>query len=161
MSNSPVPGGLEFPQILRANPIPDQLAVEGLPVDLVGLRVFPLKPFGMLVTGTGEGEGLEDRVIGSSGGRVIGEPAMGNPTREVGATPRPKLEARYAYYRRCQKFCGNGVQCKAPAMKEESICHQHAQQADNNRRREQQRREMLNRMWRRLRLGSDPLDMVA
>jgi flagellar hook-length control protein FliK len=28
-------------------------------------------------------------------------------------------------------------------------------------RREEQRREMLNRMWRRLRLGSDPLDMVA
>jgi flagellar hook-length control protein FliK len=28
-------------------------------------------------------------------------------------------------------------------------------------RQEQQRKEMLNRMWRRLRIGSDPLDMVA
>lgn len=35
------------------------------------------------------------------------------------------------------------------------------QQQQDAARREQERRELLNRMWRRLRLGSDPLDMVA
>jgi hypothetical protein len=115
-----------------------------------------LKSFGMLVTGIGEGAG--HRVIGSSGDypnapkpgapgapgdRVIGKP---NPSgHQVSAAPTPVPEARYAYYRRCHNFLRNGNQCKAPAMKGEPICHQHAQQADNNRRREQQRRELLSR----------------
>jgi flagellar hook-length control protein FliK len=40
--------------------------------------------------------------------------------------------------------------------------HQHAQQdGQSSTRQEQQRREMLRRMWRRLGIGHDPLDMVA
>jgi flagellar hook-length control protein FliK len=40
--------------------------------------------------------------------------------------------------------------------------HQHAQQdGQSSTRQEQQRREMLRRMWRRLGIGNDPLDMVA
>lgn len=34
-------------------------------------------------------------------------------------------------------------------------------QQESQAQREQQRREMMNRMWRRIRLGRDPLDMVA
>jgi|SRR5579864_2804955 len=43
---------------------------------------------------------------------------------------RLKLEERYGYYRRCQHFRRNGEQCKAPAMKGEPLCHQHAQEAE-------------------------------
>lgn len=42
---------------------------------------------------------------------------------------------------------------------DEGSQQRHAQ--DNSSQQEQQRREMLQRMWRRLRLGSDPLDLVA
>ncbi|HLY98028.1 MAG TPA: hypothetical protein VKT33_03080 [Candidatus Angelobacter sp.] len=45
-------------------------------------------------------------------------------------------EARYAYYRRCQRFRRNGVQCKAPAVKGEELCYQHAMQAETAARRE-------------------------
>lgn len=38
---------------------------------------------------------------------------------------------------------------------------QQPQQHDESARQEQQRKEMLRRMWRRLGIGSDPLDMVA
>jgi hypothetical protein len=41
-------------------------------------------------------------------------------------------------------------------MKGEHICHQHAQQADNNRRREQQRRELLSRPG----LGFESFDAI-
>src|SRR5258707_6580782 len=54
-------------------------------------------------------------------------------------------EARYAYYRRCQQFRRNGQQCKAPAVKGESICHKHAEQATTEDRRARQRRELLSR----------------
>jgi flagellar hook-length control protein FliK len=37
----------------------------------------------------------------------------------------------------------------------------HSLQDETAARQEQQRKEMLRRMWRRLALGSDPLDMVA
>lgn len=36
-----------------------------------------------------------------------------------------------------------------------------SQHQDSQAQREQQRRELMNRMWRRMRLGRDPLDMVA
>ena len=52
-------------------------------------------------------------------------------------------EARYAYYRRCQVFRRNGVQCKAPAEKGAQICHAHAGQLAMAVRRERERRAML------------------
>jgi hypothetical protein len=52
-------------------------------------------------------------------------------------------EARYAYYRRCQVFRRNGVQCKAPAEKGAHICHAHASQLAMAVRRERERRAVL------------------
>ena len=39
--------------------------------------------------------------------------------------------------------------------------HRHGAHDENLARQEQQRKEMLRRMWRRLGLGNDPLDLVA
>lgn len=47
----------------------------------------------------------------------------------------PMPEARYGYYRRCQRFRKNGQQCKAPAMKDADVCYKHQQRADIERRR--------------------------
>ena len=44
------------------------------------------------------------------------------------------VEARYGYYRRCQRFRKNGQQCKAPAMKDADVCYKHQEQADIERR---------------------------
>ena len=52
-------------------------------------------------------------------------------------------EARYAYYRRCQVFRRNGMQCKAPAETGAQICHAHAGQMATAVRRERERRAML------------------
>jgi hypothetical protein len=52
-------------------------------------------------------------------------------------------EVRYAYYRRCQEFCRNGEQCKAPAEKGARICHAHADQRAMAERREAERRAVL------------------
>jgi len=52
-------------------------------------------------------------------------------------------EARYAYYRRCQVFKRNGMQCKAPAEKGAHICHAHAGQLTMAVRRERERRAVL------------------
>ncbi|HET6841304.1 MAG TPA: hypothetical protein VFK06_06405 [Candidatus Angelobacter sp.] len=62
-----------------------------------------------------------------------------NDGREI--SPKRKAdgavaEARYAYYRRCQRFRRDGVQCKAPALKGEELCYQHAAQAAASSRRE-------------------------
>jgi hypothetical protein len=54
-----------------------------------------------------------------------------------------KPEPRYAYYRRCQVFRGNGEQCKAPAEKGEQICHAHATQQATALRRERERQAVL------------------
>src|SRR5512140_1555116 len=56
---------------------------------------------------------------------------------------RKAPEARYAYYRRCQVFRRNDVQCKAPAEKGARICHAHAGQLAMAVRRERERRAML------------------
>jgi hypothetical protein len=48
------------------------------------------------------------------------------------------VEARYGYYRRCQRFRRNGEQCKAPAMKDAEVCYKHQGQADVERRRQAQ-----------------------
>lgn len=48
------------------------------------------------------------------------------------------VEARYGYYRRCQRFRKNGQQCKAPAMKDADVCYKHQGQADLERRRRAQ-----------------------
>ncbi len=52
-------------------------------------------------------------------------------------------EARYSYYRRCQVFRQNGVQCKAPAETGSQICHAHASQLAMAVRRERERRAVL------------------
>jgi len=65
--------------------------------------------------------------------------------RGVTTMPSGVPEARYAYYRRCRQFHRNGEQCKAPAMKGESICYKHAEQAATESRRVRQRRELLSR----------------
>jgi len=52
---------------------------------------------------------------------------------------RLKLEERHGYYRRCQTFRGNGEQCKAPAIKGDSLCYKHAQEADLEQRRQDMR----------------------
>jgi hypothetical protein len=44
------------------------------------------------------------------------------------------VEARYGYYRRCQRFRKNGQQCKAPAMKDADVCYKHQQRSDLERR---------------------------
>jgi hypothetical protein len=44
------------------------------------------------------------------------------------------VEARYGYYRRCQRFRKNGQQCKAPAMKDAEVCYKHQERADIERR---------------------------
>src|SRR5690242_1491343 len=59
----------------------------------------------------------------SAGGRGQGETLQGQI-----------VEARYGYYRRCQRFRKNGQQCKAPAMKDADVCYQHQQRADLERR---------------------------
>src|SRR5579864_7813182 len=56
---------------------------------------------------------------------------------------RKVAEARYAYYRRCQVFRRNGVQCKAPAEKGAHICYAHAGQLALAVRRERERRAVL------------------
>jgi len=56
---------------------------------------------------------------------------------------RKVAEARYAYYRRCQVFRRNGVQCKAPAETGSHICHAHAGQLAMAVRRERERRAVL------------------
>ena len=48
------------------------------------------------------------------------------------------VEARYGYYRRCQRFRKNGQQCKAPAMRDADVCYKHQGQEDIERRRRAQ-----------------------
>lgn len=45
-----------------------------------------------------------------------------------------RLEERYGYYRRCERFRRDGGQCKAPAMKGEALCYMHARQAERRKR---------------------------
>jgi hypothetical protein len=52
---------------------------------------------------------------------------------------RLKLEERHGYYRRCQTFRRNGERCKAPAIKGDSLCYKHAQEADLEQRRQDMR----------------------
>src|SRR3954451_23004990 len=66
------------------------------------------------------------------------------PTISAKAAPAERmLEARYAYYRRCQVFRRNGEQCKAPAEKGSPICHAHAAQQAMAFRRDLERRIVL------------------
>jgi hypothetical protein len=54
-------------------------------------------------------------------------------------------ETRYDYYRRCQALRANGLQCKAPAMKDHDICRKHAEQREKALRAESQRRDFIAR----------------
>ncbi|HET9365998.1 MAG TPA: hypothetical protein VFP71_13395 [Candidatus Angelobacter sp.] len=60
------------------------------------------------------------------------------------------LEARYAYYLRCQTVRRNGQQCKAPAEKNTQICYAHAQQQAMQERRERERRAVLEEAARQV-----------
>jgi hypothetical protein len=52
-----------------------------------------------------------------------------------------ETQERYDYYRRCRVLKPNGVQCKAPAMKEHDICRKHAEQREKLQRAAEQRRD--------------------
>ena len=65
-------------------------------------------------------------------------------------------EGRYAYYRRCQVFRGNGEQCKAPAEKGSDICYAHAGQRAMARRRELERRAVLAEAVAEMRQRNSP-----
>jgi len=83
-------------------------------------------------------------VIGKAAHRQDGkskviEQGTRNRDRVIARAP----EARYAYYRRCQVFRRNGVQCKAPAETGAQICHAHAGQLAMAVRRERERRAVL------------------
>ncbi len=137
---------------------PADLALSGLPqptpisggfkpnsprFDMNLLGMPALKSFAMLVGVGGRGyPATRSPELPKSGNCQDWKP----PIDERCSREAPKVpEARYAYYRRCQRFRHNGEQCKAPAMKGEQICHRHAEQADNERRRQEQRRELLSR----------------
>jgi hypothetical protein len=61
-----------------------------------------------------------------------------NALNKPDQTPEP----RYAYYRRCERFRNNGLQCKAPALKGKNICYKHDEQDALAQRREQAVREL-------------------
>jgi hypothetical protein len=72
-----------------------------------------------------------------------------------------KTEKRYGYYRRCQTFRRNGEQCKAPAMKGDSLCYKHAQEADLEQRRQMMRRRFALPPLRDLKTVQRSLGEVA
>ena len=74
---------------------------------------------------------------------------------------RLKLEERYGYYRRCRTFRRNGEQCKAPAMKGDSLCYKHAQEADLERRRREMRERFALPPLRDLKTVQQSLGEVA
>ena len=78
------------------------------------------------------------RGAGTSGYRDIGKGKSMNESRTF-REPKQALEARYAYYRRCQAVKKNGEQCKAPAVRGEQICCKHGLQQDMQQRWRRQR----------------------
>jgi hypothetical protein len=70
-------------------------------------------------------------------GKRMKDAHVGNQDR-MGTLQGQIIEARYGYYRRCQRFRKNGQQCKAPAMKDADVCYKHEGQADIERRRRAQ-----------------------
>jgi len=66
------------------------------------------------------------------------------------------LEARYAYYRRCQVFRKGGEQCKAPAEKGSLICYAHDGQLATAVRRERERRAVLEEAVAQMRRRGRP-----
>lgn len=73
---------------------------------------------------------------------------------DVQAPAERALEARYAYYRRCQTVCRNGQQCKAPAERGAQTCYAHARQQAMQERRERQRRAVLEEAARQVAMRS-------
>jgi len=78
-------------------------------------------------------------VIAGIGNRMMEGIHSTENREEPGRVP----EARYSYYRRCQEFRRNGVQCKAPAEKGAQICHAHAAKQAMAFRRDLERRIVL------------------
>ena len=74
---------------------------------------------------------------------------------------RLKLEERHGYYRRCLTFRRNGDQCKSPAIKGESLCYKHAQEADLEQRRQDMRRRFALPPLRDLKTVQRSLGEVA
>jgi len=75
-------------------------------------------------------------------------------TQETTAKRVP--EERYAYYRRCQVFRGNGEQCKAPAEKGAQICYAHAGQRSMALRWERERLAVLTEAAEEMRRRGRP-----
>lgn len=65
-------------------------------------------------------------------------------------------EARYAYYRRCQAYRRQGLQCKAPALKGEQVCYKHAQQRQAEARMEREVRAVIEEVVRQMRVEGRP-----
>jgi len=77
------------------------------------------------------------------------------------AATKRAVEARYAYYRRCQVFRKNGDQCKAPAEKGAHICYAHAGAQAMAFRRKLELTIVLAEMVRRMRLRGRPEFEIA
>jgi hypothetical protein len=69
---------------------------------------------------------------------------------ERGVRLNQQLQARYAYYRRCQVVMGSGEQCRCPALKGSDICRNHAEQKRTAERRLKQQVEVLSRAAEKL-----------
>jgi hypothetical protein len=73
-------------------------------------------------------------------------------------TPEP----RYAYYRRCQQSRKNGEQCRAPALKGESLCYMHDAQARAEAKYQQSRRELgVRNAWNDRRSRQQAIGQLA
>lgn len=64
------------------------------------------------------------------------------PQKPPEVPAKEPLEARYAYYRRCQKLRKDGKQCKGAALKGRDVCYAHEAEA----RAEERRREFRKRL---------------
>src|SRR5258708_8342664 len=134
-------------QNLQINPILPQFWADFDAFEASFLGMTEAKSFAILV-GQGAGVGV-DLVVGCTSNLEMEKPKQLNFMQSHKvlqiATEQPIPQACYAYYRRCQQSRKNGQQCKAPAVKGETICHQHAQQAATEDRRTRQRCELLSR----------------
>ncbi|HLW53012.1 MAG TPA: hypothetical protein VKW06_09215 [Candidatus Angelobacter sp.] len=63
---------------------------------------------------------------------------------------------KYLYYRRCSQLRKNGEQCKGPAMKGETVCYSHFNQAELARFRNRQRQNLLGALANQAGAGCGP-----
>jgi hypothetical protein len=79
---------------------------------------------------------------------------------EQGVRSNQNLQARYAYYRRCQVVMGSGEQCRCPALKGGEICRNHAEQKRVLERRLGQQVEVLSRAADKLAKSTGRKDVI-